>query len=95
MKIVDGFGGTARWCRAGLCPLYFFHHPFAPHTRDTEFTEFSNAKNNLPPEKGHRLKQTWIALKGKKERVRFFHKGLSIYPNVPPLGLPLCGGCKR
>ena len=28
---------------------------------------------SLLPEKKHSLKQTWIALKGKKERVRFFH----------------------
>jgi hypothetical protein len=28
---------------------------------------------SLLPENKHSLKQTWIALKGKKERVRFFH----------------------
>jgi len=49
---------------------------------------------SLPARKRHRLKQTWIALSRKNELVHFFHNGLSIGPNVPSLGLPLCGSFK-
>ena len=66
---------------------------------ETQRTQSSQMqKDSLGPEKKYRLKQTWIALSGKNELVLFFHNGLSICPNVQPLGLPLCGSfklCKR
>ena len=77
---------------AGLPALGYFDDCFTTEAQRSQ--RFQMQQDSLPPNKSHRLKRTWIALSGKNELVHFFHNGLSICPNVPSLGPPLCGSFK-